>query len=292
MFKSMTGYGRSKLELGDKEYTIEIKSVNHRYLDLSMKLPRNISYLEEKIKKVVSNNINRGKIDVCITYSNILTETESNVCINKVLAKEYITQLKEIAKDNNLSEDFDVTSILRLPDLLVTNNDIDEEEIWKIFEPKVNEAVKALDAMRVEEGIQLSKDVLDRIDTIAKNLDIISENSTGLAEKYVVKLEARIKEILKTDVVDQNRLAQEIVIYSDKCSIEEEITRMHSHIEQFKELVNDTESKGKKIDFLIQEMNRETNTIASKANCLDITKMVIEIKTELENIREQIQNID
>ncbi|MBQ9298367.1 MAG: YicC family protein [Clostridia bacterium] len=292
MFKSMTGYGRSKLELGDKEYTIEIKSVNHRYLDLSMKLPRNISYLEEKIKKVVSNNINRGKIDVCITYSNILTETESNVCINKVLAKEYITQLKEIAKDNNLSEDFDVTSILRLPDLLVTNNDIDEEEIWKIFEPKVNEAVKALDAMRVEEGIQLSKDVLDRIDTIAKNLDIISENSTGLAEKYVVKLEARIKEILKTDVVDQNRLAQEIVIYSDKCSIEEEITRMHSHIEQFKELVNDTESKGKKIDFLIQEMNRETNTIASKANCLDITKMVIEIKTELENIREQIQNIE
>ena len=285
MFKSMTGYGRSKLELGDKEYTIEIKSVNHRYLDLSMKLPRNISYLEEKIKKVVSNNINRGKIDVCITYSNILTETESNVCINKVLAKEYITQLKEIAKDNNLSEDFDVTSILRLPDLLVTNNDIDEEEIWKIFEPKVNDAVKSLDAMKVEEGIQLSKDVLDRIDTIAKNLDIISENSTGLAEKYVVKLEARIKEILKNDVVDQNRLAQEIVIYSDKCSIEEEITRMHSHIEQFKALVNDTASKGKKIDFLIQEMNRETNTIASKANCLDITKMVIEIKTELENIR-------
>ena len=292
MFKSMTGYGRSKLELGDKEYTIEIKSVNHRYLDLSMKLPRNISYLEEKIKKVVSNNINRGKIDVCITYSNILTETESNVCINKVLAKEYITQLKEIAKDNNLSEDFDVTSILRLPDLLVTNNDVDEEEIWKIFEPKVNDAVKSLDAMKVEEGIQLSKDVLDRIDTIAKNLDIISENSTGLAEKYVVKLEARIKEILKTDVVDQNRLAQEIVIYSDKCSIEEEITRMHSHIEQFKALVNDTASKGKKIDFLIQEMNRETNTIASKANCLDITKMVIEIKTELENIREQIQNIE
>lgn len=292
MLKSMTGYGRSKLTLGDKEYTIEIKAVNHRYLDMAVKIPRNISYLEEKIKKVVSNAVNRGKIEISIMYSNIPTENESNIQINKALAKDYISQLKQIAKENGLSEDFDVTSVLRLPDLLVSRDNVDEDEIWKAFEPKVQEAVNNFNQMRIDEGMQLSKDILRRIDEISKNLEIISNNSNGLAEKYVIKLEARIKEILKTDVVDPNRLAQEVVIYSDKCSIEEELTRMRSHIEQFKKLVNDSDSKGKKIDFLIQEMNRETNTIASKANCLDITKMVIEVKTELEDIREQIQNIE
>ena len=146
--------------------------------------------------------------------------------------------------------------------------------------------------MRLEEGNKLCEDILNRIDIISKNLEIISSKSTGLVEKYVVKLEARIKEILKTDIVDQNRLAEEAVIFSDKCSVEEELTRMYSHIEQFKQLINDSNAKGKKIDFLLQEMNRETNTIASKANCLEITKMVIEIKTELENIREQIQNVE
>ena len=292
MLKSMTGYGRSKLTLGDKEYTIEIKAVNHRYLDMAVKIPRNISYLEEKIKKVVSNAVNRGKIEISIIYSNIPTENENNIQINKALAKDYISQLKQIAKENDLSEDFDVTSVLRLPDLLVSRDNVDEDETWKAFEPKVQEAVNNFNQMRIDEGMQLSKDILRRIDEISKNLEIISNNSNGLAEKYVIKLEARIKEILKTDVVDQNRLAQEVVIYSDKCSIEEELTRMRSHIEQFKKLVNDSDSKGKKIDFLIQEMNRETNTIASKANCLDITKMVIEVKTELEDIREQIQNIE
>lgn len=291
MLKSMTGYGRSKLELDGREYFIEIKSVNHRYTDITVKLPRNISYLEDKIKKTVLNSVSRGKIDVSITYSN-LKDVNGSICINKKLASEYIKQLKEIAIENGLSQDINVAEILKLPDILTSSNDEDEEKTWKTIEPKLCEALITFNKMREEEGIKLCEDVLKRIDTIYENLQIISAKSTGLVEKYIVKLELRIKEILKTDTIDKNRLAEEAVIFSDKCSIEEELTRMHSHISQFKQMIMESTAKGKKIDFLIQEMNRETNTIASKANCLDITKMVIEIKTELENIREQIQNIE
>ena len=292
MLKSMTGYGRSKLQLDGKEYIIEIKAVNHRYIDIVVKLPRNISYLEDKIKKTVLNNANRGKIDVNISYANVGT-SEANVSINKTLANEYIKQLKEIANENGLCENINVADILKLPDILITENSIDEEKVWQEFEPKLNDALKAFNNMRLQEGTKLCEDVLKRIEVIDENLVIISSKSTGLVEKYVVKLETRLKEILKTDSnIDPNRLAQEAVIFSDKCSIEEEITRLKSHINQFKTMINEGNAKGKQIDFLLQEMNRETNTIGSKANCLDITKMVIEIKTELENIREQIQNIE
>lgn len=291
MLNSMTGYGRSRLELDGREYVIEIKSVNHRYLDITVKLPRDINYLEDKIKKTVLNFVSRGKIDINITYSNVKA-SERNIYINKSIANEYIKQLKEIALENGLSQNIDVTNILKMPDIMINEISIKEEKVWQAFEIKIIEALNSFNEMREVEGKQLSEDILKRITLIYKNLQIISEKSTGLVEQYIVKLEARIKEILKTDIIDQNRLASEAVIFSDKSSIEEELTRMYSHIAQFKQMVEDTTTKGKKIDFLIQEMNREINTIASKANCLDITKMVIEIKTELENIREQIQNIE
>lgn len=292
MLKSMTGYGRSKLQYDGKEYTVEIKSVNHRYVDICVKTPRNISYIEDKIKKLVLNTVSRGKIDVYISASNIGASTEK-VYINKDLANEYIKQLQEIAKENNLDSNINITDILNLPDILITNNKIDEEMLWEAFKPKITEALDQFDTMKIEEGKKLCEDVLSRIETIDKNLSIISSESTGLVEKYIVKLEARIKEILKDNsIIDENRLAQEAVIFSDKCSVEEEITRLTSHINQFKQIINTSTAKGKQIDFLVQEMNRETNTIASKANCLEITKMVIAIKTELENIREQIQNIE
>lgn len=291
MLNSMTGYGRSRLELDGREYVIEIKSVNHRYLDITVKLPRDINYLEDKIKKTVLNFVSRGKIDINITYSNVKA-SERNIYINKSIANEYIKQLKEIALENGLSQNIDVTNILKMPDIMINEISIKEEKVWQAFEIKIIEALNSFNEMREVEGKQLSEDILKRITLIYENLQIISEKSTGLVEQYIVKLEARIKEILKTDIIDQNRLASEAVIFSDKSSIEEELTRMYSHIAQFKQMVKDTTTKGKKIDFLIQEMNREINTIASKANCLDITKMVIEIKTELENIREQIQNIE
>lgn len=292
MLKSMTGYGHSKLQLDGKEYVIEIKAVNHRFVDINVKIPRAISYLEDKIKKNVLNSVNRGKIDVYITCTNVGISSE-NLSINKELANKYINQLKELAKENELSVNINVADILNLPDILINETkSLEEEEIWKVFEEKLNEAIYAFDNMRIQEGTKLCKDILNRIEVVSKNLEIICEESTGLVDKYIVKLSTRIKEILKTDVIDENRLAQEIVIFSDKSSIEEEITRLKSHIEQFRNMVNDSKSKGKKIDFLLQEMNREINTIASKANCLEITKMVVEIKAELENIREQIQNIE
>lgn len=292
MLKSMTGYGRSKLQLDGKEYVIEIKAVNHRFVDISVKTPRTISYLEEKIKKTVLNSVSRGKIDVYITCTNIGTSS-ANVIINKELASKYVKQLREIAAENSLNDNINVTDILKFPDILITENqNLEEDEVWKAFEEKLNEAICTFNNMRIQEGNKLCQDILNRIDCISKNLVIISQESTGLVEKYIVKLNMRIKEILKTDIIDENRLAQEAVIFSDKCSIEEELTRLHSHIEQFKSMINDSTAKGKKIDFLLQEMNREINTIASKANCLEITKMVVEIKTELENIREQIQNIE
>ena len=261
MIRSMTGYGKGNLSCEGREYQIEIKSVNHRYLDLSVKMPRSLSYLEEDIKKQISEKIKRGKVDVFVTFENNSQEGK-NIKINKDIAKVYISQLKELASEENISSNIEVTEISKFPDVLSISVDETDEKIKKF--------------------------------NIEKKIEEISQKSTGLIEEYVVKLEKRIKEILKSDEIDKSRLAQEVVIYADKCSIEEEVTRLKSHIYQFKSLVSITENEtiGKKLDFIIQEMNRETNTIGSKANNLDITNGVIDIKTELEDIREQVQNIE
>ena len=290
--KSMTGFGRSKLEENSREYIVEIKSVNHKYSDISIKLPRNIMCFEEKIKKIISNNISRGKVDVFITFNNYSDEGK-DVIINKELAKNYINQLKELANENGLDDKIRVTEITKMPDVLQLKIEDDESDnIWLELEKCVNQAVANFVDMREVEGERIKQDLLTRINNVENLVNSIFSNTTGLIEDYVVKLRERIKEILQTDVVDEARLAQEIVIYADKCSIEEELTRLRSHIAQFKNLLESKEPVGKKIDFLIQEMNRETNTIGSKANNLDITNEVINIKTEIEDIREQVQNIE
>ncbi len=289
--KSMTGFGRAKLEKNNRTYNIEIKSVNHRYNDITVKLPRSIGYLEEKIKKEISSNISRGKVDVFISFDNNSTEGK-NIRINKELAGLYINELKSLAEENKILSDIQVTEISKFPDVLTIENVEDEDIIWNELSVCLNEAITNFLQMRRNEGEKIKEDLLLRIEKISTKLSEISTYSTGLVEDYVVKLETRIKEILNTDVVDKDRLAQEIVIYADKCSVEEEITRLKSHINQFKELLNVDIPIGKKIDFLIQEMNRETNTIGSKSGNLSITNLVIDMKTELEDIREQIQNIE
>ena len=290
--KSMTGFGRGKLEVNSREYIVEIKSVNHKYSDISIKIPRNIMCFEEKIKKIISNNISRGKIDVFVTFNNYSDEGK-NVIINKELAKNYIAQLKELAIENGLDDKIRVTEITKMPDVLQLKIEDDESDvIWTELEKCVNIAVENFIAMRETEGKRIKQDLSLRIDNVEKLINEIFLHTTGLIEEYVVKLRERIKEILQTDVVDEARLAQEIVIYADKCSVEEELTRLRSHIAQFRNLLETKEPVGKKIDFLIQEMNRETNTIASKSVKLDITNLAIEIKTAMEDIREQIQNIE
>ena len=291
MIKSMTGFGKNSLLINDRNYQVEIRSVNHRYLDISTKMPRQLTYLEEDVKKVISSKIKRGKVDVIITFENNSKEGR-NIQINTEIAKMYIDELRKLAQEGNILSDIQVTEITKLPDVLNISIDQDDETIKQELLDSVKIALDNLLSMKETEGNKIAEDLTNRIDYIEEKILKISKLSTGLIEEYVVKLEERIKEILKTDIIDKSRIAQEVVIYADKTSIEEEITRLKSHITQFRQLLKDEEAVGKKIDFLIQEMNRETNTIGSKANDLEIVNGVIDIKTELENIREQIQNIE
>ena len=290
--RSMTGFGRAKLEKNNRIYSIEIKSVNHKYSDISIKLPRSLNYLEDSIKKQISLKVARGKIDVFVTFENY-SEQGKEVVINEELVKEYMEKIKLLAEKNNLSMNIPVTEITKLPDVLTLKETEEEEdtiqnELLECLEQAINNFVE----MRTIEGNKIKEDLKARIDKVECDVQKISEYSTRLVQEYVVKLEERIKEILKTDVVDQSRLAMEVVLFADKCSVEEELTRLKSHIEQFRTLINSEGTIGKKIDFLLQEMNRETNTMGSKSGSLDITNLVVNIKTELEDIREQIQNIE
>lgn len=291
MIKSMTGYGKSNISKNERQYQMEIKSVNHRYLDIAVKMPRTISYLEEEIKKQISSKIKRGKVDVFVTFENNSAEGKE-ININQEIAKIYIEELKSLAKKENISSNIEVTEITKFPDVLNIQNTQDNEIIKKEIVELTQEATRQLVEMRKIEGERIAQDLKQRINEIKQKVKEISQLSTGLIEEYVVKLEKRIQEILTNNEIDQTRLAQEVVIYADKCSVEEEITRLNSHIIQFENLLISDDAIGKKLDFIIQEMNRETNTIGSKANNLDITNDVIDVKTQLENIREQIQNIE
>lgn len=290
--KSMTGYGKSKLEINGRSYSVEIKSVNYRYCDISVRLPRNISFYENDVKKLISSKVSRGKIDVFIEYTNY-TNKGKDVVINKDLARLYIKELRDLAIEEHLSDNLNITEITKMPDVLqLKNNEGENDIILQELMQCTTNAVDNFINMRSVEGKKIKEDLTIRLNNIKSMVEEISKNTTGLIEEYVVKLGERVKEILKTDIVDENRLAQEIVIFADKSSIQEELTRLNSHIGQFETLLTDENAIGKKLDFIIQEMNREANTIASKSVKLEITNLVIEIKTELEDIREQIQNIE
>ena len=289
--KSMTGFGRANLAKGERQYIVEIKSVNHKYNDVTVKLPRNLLFLEDKIRKCVLNKVARGKIDLYITYSNYGSEGRK-IIINQTLAKQYIEELRTLAVENNISAQIEVTEISTFPEVMNIEENEDQEMIAEELLQCVHMALEEFIAMREQEGEKLREDFAKRIECVEGNVQKILQCSTGLIEEYVVKLKKRINEMLPTEEIDQNRLAQEIVIYADKCSTEEELTRLESHIAQFKKLLDASEPIGKKMDFLIQEMNREVNTIGSKSGSLEITNYVIELKTQIEDIREQIQNIE
>lgn len=293
MIRSMTGFGRSKYENDSREYIVEIKSVNNRYNDVNIKMSRAISYLEEKAKKVITNSIVRGKLDVYIGFLNN-SDTGKEIKLNVDLAKRYIDELKRLADETKIVNDINVMEVSKLPDVFMirTEEDGAEEIIWEELSKCLSECLGNLTKMREIEGEKIKKDLEERLATVSSKVTKVSELSSGLVNEYIVKLEKRINELVKNTPVDESRLAQEIVIYSDKSSVEEELTRLKSHISQFLNLLNEDVAIGKKLDFLIQEMNRETNTIGSKANNLEITNLVVDMKTELENIREQIQNIE
>lgn len=291
MIKSMTGFGRGKYENEGRSYTVDIKSVNHKYTDISVRLPRFLNSEEDKIRKRISSAISRGKVDVLISFENYSSKG-TNIRINKELAKEYIKELKSLADETDLQFNVDVIDISKFPEILKIEDTQDEELIGKELMIAVDDALEKFISMRETEGTRLVQDIEQRIYLIQNKVNEITEFSSTLVKEYMEKLKVRVNELLEPSTVDENRLMQEIVIFSDKSSIEEELTRLKSHMSQFLELIKQSSPIGKKIDFLIQEINREVNTIGSKANCLDITNRVIEIKTEVENIREQIQNIE
>jgi TIGR00255 family protein len=289
----MTGFGRGFYTNSEREYTVEIKVVNHRYTDINVRLPYGLSFLEDKIKKKIQEKIERGKIDISITFVNN-SNLGKKITINQSLAKAYIEELKKIEEENNITNDITVMKIARLPDVLNITQDDNSDILWEELSNALEEAIANLLEAKEAEGKKLAEDMINRLELINENILNISQYSTGLIDQYVVKLKDRIKEMLQTDIVDEARISQEVVLYADKTSIEEEITRLKSHIVQFKELLQSESIKkaGKRLDFIIQEMNREVNTIGSKSNCLEITNLVIELKTELEDVREQVQNIE
>ena len=291
MIKSMTGFGRTKYENDGRIYTVEIKSVNHKYSDINIRLPRFLNYMEDKIRKTISSTISRVKIDVFISFENY-SDKGTNIKINRELAKQYLKELKELADETGIDFRLNVVDVSKFPEILKIEDDENEEIIEEEVLTAVKEALERFLNMRETEGKKLVEDISDRIISINNKVNGIEKYSENLVQDYISRLETRVNELLKETVVDESRIAQEIVIFSDKSSIEEELTRLKSHLEQFMNLLKQSSPIGKKMDFLVQEINRETNTIGSKANCLDITNLVVEIKTEVENIREQIQNIE
>ncbi len=291
MIKSMTGFGRGKYENEGRHYTIDIKSVNHKYADISVRLPRLLNSSEDSIRKKVAEQISRGKIDVYVTFENY-SDKGISIKINKDLAKAYLEELKSLSDETGLEYNLGVLDVSKLPEILKLEDEQDEELIHDEVMIALDDALNKFVEMRAIEGAKLVEDIRNRIENVRLRVEEIKKSSEHVVEDYIEKLKARVAELMEPGTVDENRLMQEIVIYSDKSSIEEELTRLESHINQFLDLLNQSSPIGKKIDFLIQEMNRETNTIGSKANNIDITNNVIEMKTEIENIREQIQNIE
>ncbi len=292
MIRSMTGFGRGKYEKEGREYTIEIKSVNHKYNDISIRMPRFLNSFEDKIRKKIVENLSRGKVDVFVNFENY-SKRGNAIHFNVELAKEYVRGLQNLAEETGIPYALNVMELVKMPEILKMEEDENEDLIGNELMFALEEALQNFVQMRQSEGKKLAEDIQERMVFVETKVTEIEKFSDNLVNQYMEKLEARIKELMTTKIVDENRLAQEIVIFSDKSSIEEELTRLHSHIHQFKTFLEEGKSPiGKKIDFLIQEMNREINTIGSKANCLEITNCVIELKTEIENIREQVQNIE
>ena len=294
MIKSMTGFGRGEHSDGKRSITVEIKSVNHRYGDINVKMPRRYSFAEEAIKSTVKKYISRGKVDVSISVEN-LTEDDVTIRLNTMVAKQYVENLNELRSQFDVYGDVTLQFLATLPDVMKAVPDVeDEEEIKKAILIPVKQAAENLDSMRKVEGEKLAEDLLMRGDLIRDYVNKIEERSPKVTVAYTEKLRERIKELIGNNVtVPEDRILLEAAIFADKSSITEELVRLNSHMIQLRSIIEKSnQPTGKKLDFLVQEMNREANTIGSKANDIEITNLMLEIKAEIEKIREQVQNIE
>lgn len=292
MIKSMTGYGKSEQTIDSLNVTVEIKSVNHRYFEFSARVPREYGFLEEKLKKYCNSLITRGKVECYVSVED-LEEREMEVNVNKTLAAGYVKALKELSERFGLKDDISAVTLSRYPDVITLHKaSEDEERIWNAVKTVAETAVSKFIEMRETEGSKLRGDILSRADYIIECVEFIEGRSPETVREYNEKLKQRMRELLGDASVDEQRLLNEAAIYADKIAVDEETVRLRSHISQLREFMNSSEAIGRKLDFLVQEINREANTIGSKAQDVDIAKKVIAIKAEVEKIREQVQNIE
>jgi uncharacterized protein (TIGR00255 family) len=291
LIKSMTGFGRGEFSQGTSTFSVDVRSVNHRYCDVSVRMPRPMSMMEEKVREFVSERISRGKVDVYINYSTF--GQSSQVKLDTSLAKAYVDSLNTLKEMFQIQDDISLSLLTRFSDIMSLETvEQDMEELWLILKEALEIAFNALIEMRKREGERLKNDLLEKIVDVRALVENMKEKSSGIVDEYKNKLYDRIKELIKEIPIDENRLLTEVAIFADKTSIDEEIVRLESHMEQFRKALNSDGPVGKKLDFIIQEMNREVNTIGSKITDLEVLNNVISIKTEIEKIREQVQNIE
>ena len=292
MIKSMTGFGRCEVSRGQKKFVVELKGVNHRYLDVNIRMTKNLNFFEASIRTLLKQYANRGKIDIFITYEDT-SESQVSLKYNAKLAEEYLMYLSQMSEQFHLDNDIKVSSLSRYPEVITMAEQIeDEDELWNGLKEALEAAFSQFVETRTMEGENLKNDIIGKLDGMSQLVSVIEERSPGIVAEYREKLEAKVRELLQDTQIEESRIAAETVIFTDKICTDEEIVRLKSHISHMKNTLEEKEGIGRKLDFIAQEMNREANTILSKANDLEVSDYAIDLKTEIEKIREQIQNIE
>lgn len=292
MIRSMTGFGRAEVISSERKITIEIKSVNHRYLDMNIKMPKKLSFFEGEIRNLMKTYIHRGKVDVFITYEDY-TLNKVVLKYNKELAGEYLEYLRRMETEFGIRNDISASVLSRYPEVFtMEEQSVDEEALWDFIEPPLREACEKFVETRLREGENLKRDLQEKLNWLDEKVILVQERSPEVVQAYREKLEGKVKELLQDSQMDESRIAAEVVLFSDKICNDEETVRLRSHIQGMKKMLEEKEGVGRKLDFMAQEMNREANTILSKSNDLIVSNLAIDLKTEIEKIREQIQNIE
>lgn len=292
MIKSMTGFGRCEISEEQRKFTVELKGVNHRYLDVNIRMPKKLNFFETSIRNLLKQYVQRGKVDIFITYEDT-SENQVSLKYNAALAEEYLKYFKQMQEQFSLDNDIRVSALSRYPEVLTMEEQaVDEEELWNGLEKALKGAFSQFVETRIVEGENLKKDILGKLDELLELVAFIETRSPEIVTEYRAKLETKVKELLEDTQIDEGRIAAEVVIFADKICTDEETVRLKSHIEHVRTTLEETEGIGRKLDFIAQEMNREANTILSKANDLEVSNHAIDLKTGIEKIREQIQNIE
>ena len=292
MIRSMTGFGRCEVSEAERKFTVEMKGVNHRYLDVNMRMPKKLNFFETAIRNRLKDYVQRGKVDIFITYED-LSEEQVSLKYNHALAAEYLNYFKQMQVEFGINGDVNAYSLSRCPEVLtMEEQDVNEEELWNGLQKALDGACRQFVETRTKEGEQLKQDIIGKLDGMLETVALIEERSPQIVTEYREKLETKVRELLADTQIDESRMASEIVLLADKICTDEEVVRLKSHIKHMKDTLEVAEGIGRKLDFIAQEMNREANTILSKANDLTVSNHAITLKTEIEKVREQIQNIE